>query len=178
MKERCARYLQILKQEKHKGKWPSSCNAQHRHVVVGLERGRTLTLAMGKTFSMWSLWRLEDSPARDCSSTIYAKYSKDFWKHSGRKIDFSRGSVFAWVTRRPHVSSTIYDFWIKARGGGAPSRHGEPLMIVQLQNCSVIKSYWTKKNLSKYSLNYFGPWALRWETTHWYYSFSNIHFIE
>lgn len=92
--------------------------------------------------------------------------------------DLSRCSVFAWVTRRRHVSSTIYDFWIKAGRGGCPSRHGEPLMIAQLQNCTVIKSYWTKKNLGKYSLNYFGPWAFRWETTHWYYSFSNIHFIE
>lgn len=82
------------------------------------------------------------------------------------------------MTRRRHVSSTIYDFWIKAGRGGCPSRHGEPLMIALVQNCTVIKSYWTKKNLGKYSLNYFSPWAFRWETTHWYYSFSNIHFIE
>lgn len=132
---------------------------------------------MEKNFRTWSLWGWEDSPARDCSSTINAKYSKDFQSTVAEKIDFSRCSVFAWVTCR-RVSSTIYDFWIKPRGGGCPSRHGEPLMIVQLQNCMVIKSYWTKKNLDKYSLNYFGPWAFRWETTHWYYSFSNIYFIE
>lgn len=131
---------------------------------------------MSGNFWMWSLWGTEDSPARDCSSTINAKYSKDFQKHSGRKIDFSRCSIFAWVTCRRHVLQFM-TFGLKL-GGGCSSRHGEPLMIAQLQNCTVIKSYWTKKNPGKYSLNYFGPWAFRWETIHWYYSFSNIHFIE